>query len=48
MLITLPTSIAYNQALIEWGIDVLCAVGLAGCATFIAARFISYIVDDGL
>ena len=48
MLTILPTSIAYNQALKEWGIDVLCAVGLAGCATFIASRFISHIVDDGL
>ncbi|RUP91493.1 hypothetical protein D8M19_10300 [Corynebacterium pseudodiphtheriticum] len=48
MLTILPTSIAYNQALKEWGIDALCAVGLAGCATFIASRFISHIVDDGL
>ena len=44
----LPPSIAYNQALKEWGIDALCAVGLAGFATFIASRFISHIVDDGL
>ena len=48
MLTILPTSIAYNQALKEWGIDALCAVGLAGFATFIASRFISHIVDDGL
>lgn len=48
MLTILPTSIAYNQALKEWGIDALCAVGLVGCATFIASRFISHIVDDGL
>ena len=48
MLITLPTSIAYNQALKEWAIDALFAVGLAGFATFIAARFISHSVDDGL
>lgn len=48
MLTILPTSIAYNQALKEWGIDALCVVGLAGCATFIASRFISHIVDDGL
>lgn len=48
MLTILPTSIAYNQALKEWGIDALCAVGLARFATFIASRFISKIVDDGL
>ena len=48
MLTILPTSITYNQALKEWGIDALCAVGLAGFATFIASRFISHSVDDGL
>ena len=39
MLITLPTSIAYKQALKEWAIDTLFAVGLAGFATFIASCF---------
>lgn len=48
MVAFLPSSIAHNQTLWEWGIDATFAVVLSALATFLTSRFFKKIVDDGL
>ena len=48
MLVFLPSSIAHNQTLQDWGIDAIFAVILSALATFTVSRFIRKIVSDGL
>ena len=39
MLVFLPSSIAHNQTLQDWGIDAIFAVILSALATFTVSRF---------